>query len=297
VTDRVRCLVLGSKQALDRLAPALDQVIEALALTRAPVLSPGELASGELEADVVVAEVTKPPPTIAFELGLAAAKRIPVVYLVAEGSTPAPVFEPYVTYDATLPAARTAFRIAKQVESVLDGTPLAGSEPWSPAYSVGERFIGIVSHVDPDGGYALVHTPGRPGALLHVTRMAKSRESTREGWLVAVGDAVYVKVVDVNVTRRAVYVEEEGRVSSAPPSIVPVAALYRHWADLDALVREIPTFDVESHAAIDQERPTIDLIREVRNRLAHGEAVLPDLVDSASMQAARIVERLRDLAG
>lgn len=298
---RRRCLVLGSKQALDRIAPVLDQVLESLDLDRAPAPSLDEVRRGVVTADLILAEVTKPPPSIVFELGAATALRIPVVYLAAEGTTPSPVFGQCFPYDAAMPPARLTFTLAKHVEKVLDGSAPATfllDEPWVPAYEVGERLWVVAAYVERQGGYVLANAYGRPTGMLHVTRMTRPRASAFEQGTFAEGAMVGVEVTEVDRRRRTVQFRELGPdepVARDNHDNDLVARLYRKSAEIERLAARAAHESPDAVAYLDEVDDRISRIRKVRNSVAHGADVLWQEVADAAGDALVIASRLEDL--
>lgn len=284
------CLVLGNKQALDRLAPVLDIVFDALNLERMPNPSPAEMASdatAALRADVVIAEVSKVSPSISFTLGVAVSSRLPIVYLAAAGSETLAIFSPVLFYDAGAPPARTAFLVAKEVELALGphAHALGERDDWVPAYVVGERFEGVVAHVDREGGFALVGLPGRPAAMLHVSRMLPESAVQLRNGLVRPGFVVEVEVAAIDRRRRQVQLTEIFfREHGALPRDLRAqrqAELLANCAAIEAMLD-----DSVGAAFLEQMRESMAFVRQVRNAVAHGEevpdAALKDAVDVAS---------------
>jgi hypothetical protein len=294
--------VLGGKAALERIAPALDQVLAALDLERIPAPRPDEVARGDVKADVVVAEVSKPSPTIAFELGVVTAKGTPVAYLAADGSMPSPVFAPFLSYDPETPAPKLAFMIAKHVDRLLESGRFeppqqASGEDWTPPYQMGERFEGVVTHADRRGGYLLVNTYGRGPAMLHVSKMTQSLAVTLEAGAIGPGAVLAVEVIGIDPTRKRVLLAEAAR--NAPLSLMPdpstegVARFLRNWAQIESYLGN--SLRPPAREYLDGIQGDLSWLRLLRNDIAHGGVVAQDSLLHALLISAKIVDHLNEL--
>lgn len=303
MTDRQRCLILGSKQALDRIAPALDQVVEALDVERVPVPDLHEVSDGRIDADLVIAEVTKPSAFVSFEVGIAVARRIPVVFLAAEGAIPSPVFTPYLEYNASLPAARLAYLIAKHADARRDPEPipaLYSGDVWSPPYAFGDRFEGVVSHVESNAGYALVHTPRTAPAILHVSQMTSDLASRVENGAAAPGERVWVEVTEVDFVKHRVLLRQTEPTKSRARNrdLYLLAQFYENVWTLERLVRDLGADDLAKHPLLGHdEARKIALLRKLRRDAAHGARLAREDLVWGALEAETLTAILGKWAG
>jgi hypothetical protein len=233
-----------------------------------------------------------------YGLGIAVAKGIPAVLLVAAGAKPSPMFTQYVVYDPEMPAPRLAYLLAKQVEQVMTSV----REPWDSPYREGERFVGVVTHVDLNGGYLLVVDPGRPGAILHASRMSPETRAALERLSVIPGWAVVAQVVGFDRERRSVLLRElpADQIATAREHVLlrVVASLMRSWRTLSLM---LDTYEVvapperlkDVRAFIANMQGDIARIRAVRNAVAHGEQVNEETLRLAEESARAIVASLK----
>jgi hypothetical protein len=295
-----RCLVLGSRQALERLNPAVDQALAALDLIR--VLPPdlSHAIEGVTDADLILAEVSRPSTAISFELGIAAAKDLPIVYFATADARVSPVFDSVVHYDPDDSVPRLSYRIAKQLELALDPAPesgitqrsaqvdFAGSEATrarsTSGYVVGERFHAMIAHVDPTGGFVLAGPPGRKPAMLHVSRMGKATATLLERGEMHPGNGLIVEVAAVDGRRKQVQLLQVGDELAEIDDrwlMYREARLVRDWAAIEQSAAEAerrgeaPSNEQDAALRVwwNLYKPEIAVIREVRNRVAHGEHV------------------------
>lgn len=300
---RPRCLILGSRQALDRVGFALDQALETLGLERAWPPDPADVVAQMRDIDVVLAEVSRPSPAVSFELGVATALGIPIVFCATFGSQVSPVFRPVITYDESSPAIRTMYVVARELEKALgDEVGRGADERVSDAeYLLHERFDGVVVHVDGSGGYVLIGSPGRRAAMLHVENMTPANAEAFRRGDVKVADRVRAEVMSVDPSRHQVQLRDvsafRGEPASAHSPADKATLLIHMWSKLDHLARvDVQQLDELSPQLredvvrwMNLYKTELDLVRRARNRIAHGESV-----DAADINEA--LEHAEELA-
>jgi hypothetical protein len=301
-----RCLVLGGREALREIDEAIDLALEFLGLERAPAPSPeDDLVAALHEVDVVVGEVSKPSPSISFELGIATAIGLPTLFIADTGTRGAPVFRPVWTYDSWMPTKQLAFNLATAMRTILDLQPPeaptqpADEPPATADYVQGEAFEGPVLHVDQGGGYVLVGYAGRRPAMLHVSNMTAANAAAFEGGRIEPGDTMLVEVGVVDEDRDRVLLVDHGvrRPLTDRPADDRGAAtelLGHSYALEDALARleeEQPKVRARFAAAYGS---TLRLVRSARNKVTHGEFVLPEELDEAISAAIWLRQKVRD---
>ena len=318
MTTARRCLVLGSRQALQRLNNAVDQALAALDLTR---VTPPSLDDpiGVTNTDVIFAEVSKPSPAISFELGIATANGIPVVYFATADARVSPVFGSVARYDPNNSDPRLAYLIAKHLEPSLGGAPQEGAASSGPlraagpesnggksttAYVVGERFEAMIAHVDPASGFVLAGSPGRKPGMLHVSRMGPVTASLLEKGEVELGKSVVVEVVEVDQRRKQVQLRQVGDEIDEIDGdwlMYREARLVRDWAVIepaavDAERRTEPSNNPDATLRVwwNLYKPEIAVIRDVRNRVAHGEYVSDAELATALEYAKEVRDQLEN---
>lgn len=301
--ERPRCLILGSRQALDRVGFALDQALDTLGLERVWPPDPSDVTAQMREIDVVLAEVSRPSPAVSFELGVATALGIPIVYCATFGSQVSPVFRPVVTYDESSPAIRTMYVIARELEKALgDNLPEASQDRASATeYLLHERFDGVVVHADKGGGYVLIGSPGRRAAMLHVENMTPANaEAFRRGEVEA-GERVRAEVISVDPSRQQVQLRDVSAFRSEAATARTTAdkgtMLIHSWSKLEHIARlddegldELtPALRDDAQRWLNLYKPELDLVRRARNRVAHGEQIDADELDRALEYAEELV--------
>lgn len=326
------CLVLASRHALDSLGPAIDLALASLELTRVFPPPPDRVLEGLGHADVILGEVSKPSPAVSFELGVAVARGIPTVFFATAGAQVSPVFGPVLKYDPGESTSRLAFDLAKQLERALaddaeaprrvtgegygqestprrydlqDRTPApeqGATAPAGLAYQVGEKFEAPIVHVNSEAGFVLVGTPGRRPAMLHVTNMSDPTTAAMANDALQPGHIVLVEVLSVDPRRRQVQVTdlgltEPGAHERSGSYTDPVAQLLGEWALIEDRLRgEIPPSGPSDDGALDRFAAVFEdelrLVRQVRNRVAHGEPVPPDQLELALSYTAKLLGTL-----
>lgn len=289
--DRVSCLVLGARRELERIEGSIDQALEALALTRVKVPALNKLTTFFPTVDVVLAEVSKPSPSISFQLGAAIAMKVPVVYLALEGSRVPPVFIDPVKYSEDATRARLAFLIAKALERKLIECPpksdrLDQNSPVDPlvgytSYALGQVFPAVIVHVDPDGGFALLGDYGRKPAMLHASRMRLPTSAALEEEELRPGDMLAVRVVDIDPDRDQVQLEDLGEASDAEAReerLCAMRLIVAAWSVFENALssRQVGHPDVLRWVA--DNRQQVEQFRKVRNGLTHGEQIPTEML-------------------
>jgi len=305
---------LGSRAALGQVDEAIDLALEALEIERLPLRNYDDLLNSRLRADVTVAEVSKPSPTAAFELGMLAAIDDPVVYLVKlDGRVPA-IFRHVdsVVYEADESATRLGYRIARAIElriavaksdaikgSVVDAQDAKATgrdlirrlNERKPEHTRIRRggadavdFEGTIVHVDQQKGYALVAAPQTRPAMLHVSNMPASvADAFRSGELVA-GRVLRASIAQTETGGSTQLREPDVLVddNNVAPDVRDLATMIR-TADLVAAAAEGTD---EGARAFAEE---LNSVRIMRNKLAHGEPISTEDVRTAIANAVRLL--------
>jgi hypothetical protein len=318
-----KCLVLASRQALERIEHAVDQALEALDLVRIRPTPASEAHRAITEADVVLAEVSRPSTAVSFELGLASAQGTPIAYFASSGARVSPVFSPVVLYDADWSIARLAYLFARGIDRVratgaqedpnidqfVSNERGELATPWNTSYELGERFESPVVHVDEPGGFVLVAAHGRTPAILHVRNMSVELKRAFDGGAIHPGDYVFVEVMDVDERRQQVQLRDVLSTDShraRPDSEIDlIARLYKAWAAIEPFIQAVESGDsvVPTEANVTPAvvarwfnlyRPEIREVRDVRNRLTHGQTVSSDALRTAVEYAEEMQKVLGD---
>lgn len=284
-----RVLVLASRQALEVLEPAAEFALGAIGAERAGMSDLSDALSMFEDVDVVLADVTRPSPAISFELGVAAAKSVPIVFVASDLSRISPVFGPVVMYDRGESPSRIGYQFAKHLEDAVRSLgDYAGGRPPDEAaskpdifesYHRGEIVEGPVVHINADAGFALVRSGSRRPAMLHVANMSPSLASAFEDGEISVGDIVRAEVIDVDESRDQVQLRDiDGGASTLVARSDLIATLLLRWAGLEKVMgpglRSRP--DPAEPGGASQRFNAVyedDLrrARKVRNSVAHGE--------------------------
>jgi hypothetical protein len=298
------CLVLGGRNALQRIEPAIEQALNAVGLERVQLPPAAEIPEFLATVDVVLADVSRVSPSISFELGAAATIGVPIVYLAAEDAQVPFVFNPVLSYSDGVSDARLAFSIAKALEDALAGrTPRdvgsVVSDSWdSGIYRRGQRFAAAVVHVRPEQGFVLAAEVGRKPVLLPFSRMIDSEYLDVGERVVREGDLLLVEVETVDADQDRVTVTEAKASSQVrvPRALSRAQAVLRAWALLE------PVVDAQSRSRAiesDVQRRALDWasihprgikrLRLARNRLTHGELVEPGELDALADVAEEVL--------
>jgi predicted RNA-binding protein with RPS1 domain len=314
------CLILGSRQALERLDPVLDQALAVLDLSRVWPPAPEDMVKALREVDVILAEVTKPSPAISFALGVATALGTPLAYIATDQSRLSPVFRRVLIYDVDLPAPKLAFVFAKLIDEALMESP-SGAQPaavdylaprgyaeplpadddsWLTEYGVGERFEGVIAHVDTVGGFVLVSSPGRSTTMLHVSNMTTSKAAAFSEGRLSPGDPISVEVIAVDNQRRQVQLRDVVTITSPSSSndarLADTTRILQAWSAIQYAVNVAENESAKPGPVLQRwfnlYEPEIAVLRDVRNRLAHAEHVSETELAKAIEYADEVQSRL-----